>query len=242
MVFWLLKLTYIVGLVSLVVARFFLPNFLQYGKTLKLDKVTKTKNIIDYWIYYTVPKSYFSHFYALSSCLSALTLCAYPRHIVSWLLLCHSLKRLYEVLFVSVYNEKSRMNWSHYLVGLWFYTSLHVILNVELYRGNIDVRFSPVALMIFCIADWDQHENHKVLAGLVKYSLPQARFFRWVCCPHYTDEILMYTSLLAASKEFLWPLIWVIASLSLAGTECQNYYQRKFGLGVPRWALLPYVL
>lgn len=221
------------------VAKFLLPDFLQYGKTLKQTKVPKG---INRWIHYTVPKYYFYHFYVISSCLSALTLCAYPQYVVVWLLLCHSLRRLYETLFVSVHNERSRMNWSHYVVGLWFYTTLHIILNVELYRGNIEVRFPTMALMIFCIAGWDQHENHKVLARLIKYSLPQERCFRWVCCPHYTDEILIYTSLLAASKEFMWPLIWVVASLSLSAAECQNYYGRNFGPRVPKWALLPYVL
>lgn len=238
--FWLFKSTYIVGLVFLVVAKFLLPDFLKYGKTLKQNKAPKS--VTARLMHYTVPKSTFSHFYVLSSCLSVLTLCAYPQYGVVWLFLCHSLRRLYETLFVSAYNERSRMNWSHYLVGLWFYTSLHIILNVELYNGNIKARFPSMALMTFCMAGWDQHQNHKILAKLIKYSLPQTRFFRWVCCPHYTDEILIYTSLLAASREFIWPLIWVVASLSLAGTECQKYYEEKFGPYAPRWALLPCVL
>lgn len=236
--FWLLRLTYSIGLASLLVAKFLLPDFLQYGKTLKQVKVTKG---INRWIHLTVPKSYFYHFYVVSTCLSLGTVCVYPQYVVVWALLCHSSRRLYESLFVSVTSEQSRMNCSHYVVGIWFYTTLYIILNAELYRGNIQRWFSPTALILFCIAGWDQHENHKVLAGLAKYSLPQQRLFRWVCCPHYTDEILLYACLLAASKEFIWPLVWVLATLSVAGVECHHYYKSRFGHQTPAWALVPYV-
>ncbi|CDF88064.1 related to Polyprenol reductase [Zygosaccharomyces bailii] len=237
---WWLKATYLIGLASLIVAKLLLPEFLKYGKTL-----SKPRGQGPSWqriAYRTVPKSYFAHFYILSSTLSVITVCRYPRHALVWLLLFHSLRRLYETLYVSQYSIRSRMNWSHYAVGLWFYSSLNIILNVELYKKHITRSFNMPALILFCVAAWDQYENHKVLAALVKYSLPQQRLFRWICCPHYLDEILIYCSLLSASREFVWPLIWVCASLCLSATECKRYYKVKYPGRAPPYALVPFVL
>lgn len=238
---WWLEASYLVGLASLLVAKRLLPEFLKYGKTLPSTSPVQRPR----WqriAYFTVPKSYFAHFYVLSTLFSTVTVCIYPQYLLVWLLLFHSLRRLYETLYISRYSSQSRMNWSHYVVGLWFYSSLHIILNVELYRGHISRSFSLPAIIVFCFAAWDQHENHKVLAALVKYSLPQKRLFRWICCPHYLDEILIYGSLLSASREFVWPLVWVSASLALSATECRRYYQVKFPGRHPPYALLPFIL
>lgn len=237
------RLSFLIGICSLFMAKSCLPEFLQYGKTYQPNNDTKFSSILERIKKFTVPKAYFSHFYYLATLLSLITLYFYPKFPIVWIIFGHSLRRLYETLYILRYTNKSRMNWSHYLVGIWFYSVLLLILNISLYRNTIPSTPNTYALMIFCIASWDQYKNHCILAQLIKYSLPTGRLFGLVCCPHYLDEIIIYSTLLPYEQEFCLTLIWVITSLSISALETRNYYKHKFkDDDVPRYAIIPYVL
>ncbi|QLG73858.1 hypothetical protein HG535_0F03690 [Zygotorulaspora mrakii] len=240
------KISFIAGLLCLVIAKCFLPEFLQYGKTLSARAEERDGRLISLsgLVYLTMPKSSFSHFYYLSSALSIITLTTYPRSSLTWLILLHSLRRLYETKYVSKYAAHSRMNWSHYVVGLWFYASLHLILNAKLASNSIPVSLNPVATLIFLMASIEQYKNHHILSNLTKYSLPEKGMFTIVCCPHYLDEILIYVSLVVYNREFAWPLIWVALTLTTSALETQKYYNAKFKdtNRIPSYAIVPYVV
>lgn len=232
-----------IGFFSLIVAKHSLPEFLRYGKTLMLSPKSK-KNTYPSEIWYmiknfTVPKSWFSHFYTLSVIESAITVYYFPSYPLSWILLAHGARRLYETLFIMNYNGKhSRMNWSHYLVGLWFYSSLHVITFIKLRSKQIDQHLHLCAVLLYLCASWDQYKNHQELSRLPKYSLPAGRLFRWIACPHYLDETLIYTSFLSYHTEFIWPLAWVMASLGVSAVETKKFCQQTFKSSA-RYAMIP---
>ncbi|SMN18340.1 similar to Saccharomyces cerevisiae YIL049W DFG10 Probable polyprenol reductase that catalyzes conversion of polyprenol to dolichol, the precursor for N-glycosylation [Maudiozyma saulgeensis] len=235
------RLSFLIGLLSLLLAKFILPDFLQYGKTLSFQKTSskkhrEEKSRLDIIIHYTVPKAYFSHFYILSTFLSLITCVSYANYALPWLILFHSLRRLYETLYVSKYTSKSRMNWSHYIVGIWFYSVLHIILNIKLKKGEIPNDLHKWSATLFIISSWDQYMNHKVLSRLVKYSLPKARLFKLTSSPHYLDELLIYGSLISYNTEFLWLTVWIFTSLSISAVETQKYYKIKF----PKEQIAPY--
>lgn len=235
-----LRLSNIVGLMSLIIAKYYLPDFLRYGKTFTFAK-NGNENIWDKIKNFSVPKSYFAHFYILSSALALVTLASYPTDILVWQLFLHSSRRLYETLYISKYTEKSKMNWSHYAVGLWFYSQLNILVYLRVQRENTTARVLPILVMV--LASWDQYKNHVVLSKLKKYSLPRSRLFELVCCPHYLDEMIIYGSLVSYGHEFVWPLIWVIASLSISALESRKFYLSKFkDTEVPRYAAIPYIL
>ncbi|CAI4039709.1 hypothetical protein SMKI_09G1170 [Saccharomyces mikatae IFO 1815] len=237
------RLSFFIGFCSLFIAKSFLPGFLQYGKTYQSKKNSKYLGILEQIKNFTVPKAYFSHFYYLATFLSLITLYFHPMFPIVWIIFGHSLRRLYETLYVLHYTSKSRMNWSHYLVGIWFYSVLLLILNISLYKDTIPNTLNPKAFIIFCIASWDQYKNHCILAKLIKYSLPSGRLFSLVCCPHYLDEIIIYSTLLPYEQEFYLTLVWVIASLSISALETQNYYKHKFKDNhVAHYAIIPLIL
>lgn len=238
----LYRLSFAVGIASLYIAKVYIPDFLEYGKTLKNHSRKDINPLLDQVIHFTVPKTYFSHFYILSLTLSIITVVRYYQYPITWILLFHSSRRLYETLFVSKYTG-SRMNWSHYVVGLWFYSVLHIILNIKLASNGINSNINMISLCLFLYSSREQFKSHQILANLKKYSLPQDRLFQIVCSPHYLCEIGIYLSFVPYNLEFFFPLIWVIASLSVSAVETRRYYQDRFKNNVvPKYAIIPYIL
>lgn len=238
------RLTFLIGLSSVAVANYLLPELLQYGKTFAPDSATK--NEVHLWkrlFFLTVPKAYFAHFYYLSTLLSLANLFYFRNHPITWLIAFHSVRRAYETTYVSKYTPMSRMHWSHYVVGIWFYTVLNLMITLQLYKGSMSTSLKLAPFLVFCLASWDQNKNHRILSKLVKYSLPRDGLFRVLCCPHYFDEILIYASLLPYSLEFSWLLIWVFTNLGVSARENKNYYRHKFPKAkVPQYALIPYIM
>ncbi|CCE65228.1 hypothetical protein TPHA_0K00940 [Tetrapisispora phaffii CBS 4417] len=245
--------SFIFGLFSLVIAKWFLPEFLKYGKTLttrdssndikKVFEDNGTKNLLERIQNTTVPKQWFFHFYLLSTIFTLITLYKNYQHKIIWIILIHSLRRLYETLYVSKYTSESRMNWSHYVVGLWFYSVLHIILYIQILQGNIDTHLNYYSVLLFTMASWDQHKNHTILSELVKYSLPKGRLFSICSSPHYLDEILIYMSFLPFNREFSWLVVWIIASLTISAIETHNYYKSKFkDQTIPKYSIIPFII
>ncbi|CCH63140.1 hypothetical protein TBLA_0J01440 [Henningerozyma blattae CBS 6284] len=242
----LYQLSLLLGFIALFTAKYFLPKFLQYGKTLQPipSKKKQELSLLERISNFTVRKSYFAHFYIISAGFSFINITVFPTYSITWLILFHSVRRLYETLYISKYTKDSRMNWSHYAVGIWFYTTLNLLTFHQLYTQRIVPHTINIfAFLVFSLASWDQYENHQTLSRLVKYSLPRGRLFKIVACPHYLDEILIYLSLLSFSMIFIYPLLWVIVSLSISGIETKNYYRSKFKPEkTQKYAILPYIL
>lgn len=239
------QVTLIVGLLSVLIAKIYLPKFLEYGKTYKgIENKSNNQTIINILANITVPKSYFAHFYIISTFLATINLINYPAYHITWLLLIHSVRRLYETLYVSKFTIKSRMNISHYLVGLWFYISLNFLTFYQLhYYYNIfknNINF--LTILIFTLSSINQYRNHLYLSTLVKYTLPKKGLFKYIISPHYLNEILIYLSLALSSNIYFMPLIWVTINLSISSIETKNYYTKKFkDENVPTSNLVPHL-
>ncbi|CAI5170591.1 AVN_HP_G0120170.mRNA.1.CDS.1 [Saccharomyces cerevisiae] len=108
------------------------------------------------------------------------------------------------------------MNWSHYLVGIWFCSylvNLYIIIVQELIPNTLNMNI----FTIFCIAFlgsctkimlfWLIWLNIIMLTG---------RLFRLVCCLIISDEIIIYSNLLPYEQEFYLTLVWVITSLGIS--------------------------
>lgn len=96
-----------------------------------------------------------------------------------------------------------------------------------------------------------QHRCHGHLAGLKKYSLPDTGLFRYLICPHYTCECLLYLSLAVAAapdgqlcnQTLASALIFVAANLGVTAHGTRNWYIEKFGSDkvAGRRILIPFV-
>lgn len=94
-----------------------------------------------------------------------------------------------------------------------------------------------------------QHKCHAELASLKKYSLPQGGMFRYLVCPHYTCEIIIYASLavLASPQGLLYNRTLVCAAMFIAvnlgatASGTKEWYIGKFGREAvqSRWKMVP---
>jgi len=104
---------------------------------------------------------------------------------------------------------------------------------------------------IFIIASGVQHDCHKYLASLQKYTLPTHPAFQRLICPHYTAECLIYLSLalIAApegelmNKTILTALIFVTVNLGVTADASKEWYEAKFGKEsvAGRWRMIPLI-
>lgn len=108
-----------------------------------------------------------------------------------------------------------------------------------------------VAILVYLFAWTNQYWCHKHLAGLKKYSLPEGGMFRFLVCPHYTCECLLYISMmLAAAPEGRWynktllcAVVFASVNLGVTAGGTRSWYQGKFGPEsvAARWNMIPFV-
>lgn len=108
-----------------------------------------------------------------------------------------------------------------------------------------------VGLSLFLFAWSMQYRCHKHLAGLKKYSLPESGMFRYLICPHYTCECLLYLSLaiVAAPGDQLYNrtlmcgMIFVAANLGVTASGTRKWYASKFGDAkiTNKWNMIPLI-
>ncbi|KAK1751674.1 hypothetical protein QBC47DRAFT_390718 [Echria macrotheca] len=170
-------------------------------------------------------------------------------------------RRIYEHAAV-IRPSKSTIWFVHWLLGLSFYLFVSVATWVEGSRAILDADDAPLftpsslfkislATPIFCYAWINQYRCHAHLAGLKKYSLPQAGLFRRFVCPHYTCECLLYFSLaLAGAPEgqllnttFLCAVLFVVVNLGVTAMGTRRWYADKFGQAAVahKWNMIPFV-
>ena len=110
---------------------------------------------------------------------------------------------------------------------------------------------TAIAVPLFLMASGIQHESHKHLASLKKYTLPKNRFFQSVVCPHYTSECLIYIAIAIAAapkgqmvnRTVLAGLSFVVSNLGVTADSTRKWYVQKFGEEKlrDRWRMVPYV-
>lgn len=163
----------------------------------------------------------------------------------------HQARRCFESFYINEFGT-SHMHLGHFIYGLFYYTSLPILTlhynedtnkGLEWYHG--------IALMVFTWASWHQHICHLILASLKReqlmtgqYSLPEGDLFKYLICPHYTMEILIYCSLFICSGLsnyfLLLPLISALLSLSIVARETRVWYMRNFkGFPSKKFAIIP---
>lgn len=108
-----------------------------------------------------------------------------------------------------------------------------------------------LSLVVFAVASVKQHQCHRYLASLKKYSLPDEGLFRFLICPHYTCECLIYASLAVAAaprgqllnRTITCGLAFVAANLGATAKDTKDWYGRKFGAEkvARKWRMVPLV-
>ncbi|KUJ21053.1 3-oxo-5-alpha-steroid 4-dehydrogenase-like protein [Mollisia scopiformis] len=169
-------------------------------------------------------------------------------------------RRLYESITLTK-PSKSKMWVGLWLIGIAYYVFMGISVWIEgieiLNQSDVEVKLSKpsvktlLAAPLFLLASGVQHECHKHLASLKKYTLPQQRFFRYVVCPHYTSECLIYVAIaiVAAPKGYLLNrtvlagLGFVVSNLGVTADSTKKWYVEKFGAEnlAERWRMVPYV-
>ncbi|KAM3937556.1 polyprenal reductase [Leptodactylus fuscus] len=181
------------------------------------------------------------------------------------LLWIHSLRRLLECFYVSVYSG-GVINLAHYCLGIFYYFMIGITAldHVKLDHKKVTVTdllnqfhwFHGVGCLLYIWASWHHHRCHVILANLRKdksgnilsmnHVMPSGDWFELVSCPHYFAELLIYISIafLFGLTHLTWWLLvlFVLFNQSLLAILCHEYYLQKFdSYPVHRKAFIPYV-
>ncbi|CAF3444534.1 unnamed protein product [Fusarium graminearum] len=179
---------------------------------------------------------------------------------VAWLLMAlQGSRRLYESLFV--FKPGSSPMWFiHWALGLSYYIAMSLAVWVEGSSAILAAwdsphqplripRRLPSALALYFVAYFKQNQCHRHLASLKKYTLPSEGWFRYIICPHYTSECLVYLAIawIAAphgqlfNKSILGAVIFVAVNLGATAKGTKAWYEQKFGVDkvAGRWLMIP---
>lgn len=180
--------------------------------------------------------------------------------IVGQMIIIHSIKRLIESLTFMKRSSKGKMNVFHYFYGMIFYFLLETNMffagrgrdELNIGKGEINGRSLVVILFLFSFLFLTSHQFmcHKYLAGLKKYSLPSE--FKFVSCPHYFDEILIYILMVFVSILMKYDLMFVLnmimctilvcITLMISSSSTFAFYKKKFKEEYEiKWIVIPYL-
>ncbi|XP_060884897.1 polyprenol reductase [Labrus mixtus] len=183
--------------------------------------------------------------------------------LVQLLLSFHSLRRLHECLFVSVFSDGA-MHLLQYVFGLVYYImmGLTVLGSDRLERGSgpllSQLNWCHVTgSVLFIMASLMQHQCMVHLAALrtgksgsvetLAHRLPEGGWFDLVSCPHYLAELLLYVSLnlMYGGVSLTWwtVFLFVLFSQALEAQLCREFYISKYeSYPRNRKAFIPFVL
>ncbi|XP_047545991.1 polyprenol reductase [Vanessa atalanta] len=185
------------------------------------------------------------------------------------LLLVQCIRRCYETYCLQVFAKSSKMNLSHYLVGLVHYYAVIVatIGQAPLFCGSqnrdkivwSDTKTLVLALpcsIIFVWAWYEQFMTNIIFANLRKdkksgdviteeHKIPHGRLFEHVSSPHRLCEIILYVVLLILipTRTFFCIFLWVIANQVQTAIHAHVWYKKTFN-NYPsnRMAVIPNIL
>ncbi|KAL7939025.1 hypothetical protein V8C35DRAFT_94849 [Trichoderma chlorosporum] len=181
--------------------------------------------------------------------------------LVAWLLMSsQGARRLFECIFVTKPGS-SPMWFVHWTLGLAYYTAVGISVWIhgsgailQSWESPQPVHFTPqiiIGAAVFGFAGAQQSHCHSYLAGLKKYTLPNEGWFKYLLCPHYTFECLLYLSLAVVAappgyilnRSVLGALFFVSANLGATAYGTKGWYADKFGADklVGKWAMIPFV-
>ncbi|RCK55520.1 Polyprenol reductase [Candida viswanathii] len=248
-----------------------LNDLLRYGKTTTMSGPSSSSlfhELIDFISSsLVVPKSWFTHFYiTLFTLTSAIFLSSFHESaspdpvkfknlmLIHRLLWVQGLRRLTECLTVSKFSTSSKMNFSHYAIGLSHYILISLATYLGLLKyGSHEIPdftvFDAVLSIVFGVLSLLQFSAHYHLASLIKYTVPD---FAFVASPHYFYEILIYAVLLIFSVKDGYDMVsltfasawfFVVSNLTISSVETYRYYQDKFKEEFKlKWAIFPGIL
>jgi len=169
-------------------------------------------------------------------------------------------RRLYECVCINQ-PSNSTMNITHYIVGFahYFCTGVGFVCEAPGFVSGSSAHYtttsmSPLSLilsLIFIVAWYHQLQAHKIFAELKiknpnKHSVPEGSLFKFVSCPHYMCEIIMYTCLMGilgtnhSTGILVWA--WVTINQIIAATMSHQWYLTKFeDYPRERKAILPFI-
>lgn len=152
--------------------------------------------------------------------------------LVVYLFIIQVTRRLLECLFITEYGS-SEMHVAAYLVGILHYIFVPLTL-LSSSKSQYGLFRVFISLLLFSSANILQFLHHYILWRLKRsnqtHALPRGLLFEYVCCAHYTMEIIVYVSfwLLCPSRSTLFLLLWVISNLSLVASLNMNWYRKRF--------------
>jgi 3-oxo-5-alpha-steroid 4-dehydrogenase 3 len=178
------------------------------------------------------------------------------------LLVIHLSRRLYECLHVHRWTPQSKMHLAGYLLGILHYMLLPIVfislprnhhkegtISSLNFRESESSQWIVAAASLLCLwAQYQQYRHHCLLAKLrssninaksnakTVYSLPVGGWFRFVTCPHYLAEILIYFAfaiLLEMQREqsthrfrHFFLLGWVATNLTVSALRNHDWYTK----------------
>ena len=156
-----------------------------------------------------IPKSWFNHFYMYGIC-ALFILCPNTGSFGWLLLLVHLMRRLIEEVWLFPVDETSRMHVGAYMLGFLFYTLV-----------AFSVAARPSSALLWFLGNCIQHVAHSQLfhnriRDPTKRKPPRTFLFRYMNCPHYFGEMLIYVGLASFDRiESVACALFVIISLSV---------------------------
>ena len=182
--------------------------------------------------------------------------------LVTWALMSvQGLRRLVESIMLEK-PSASKMWFVHWLLGMAFYLAMGIAVWIEGASQLLEapsvtshLSFSAPSLRtlfgvpVFLLASGIQHDCHRYLASLPKYTLPQHPIFNSFVCPHYAAECMIYLSMaIVSTPRGAWvnrtvfsAFIFVYVNLSVTASSTKDWYKKKFGKDrvAHRWKMIP---
>nr|BAM18037.1 similar to CG7840 [Papilio xuthus] len=178
-------------------------------------------------------------------------------------------RRCYETYYLQVFAKSSKMNLSHYLVGIAHYFACIVaaVGQAPLFCGHqnrekiiwTDTRTTLVSvpcILIFLWACNEQYQTNIIFANLRRdkktgkivtedHKIPNGRLFERVSSPHRLCEVILYTVLLILipTKTFFCIYLWVLSNQIQTAIQAHEWYKKSFkDYPVNRAAIIPALL
>lgn len=163
-----------------------------------------------------LPKQLFYQFYVFA--ILYLTFLGAYRSFGGVLMLSHVLRRAVEQLLLFPYNRESRMHVLAYIFGFFYY-----------WAASLSFATDPISPTLFVSASVLQFLSHRELfkhrVGGAKRFPPDSVLFKYMYCPHYFAEMLIYISLSSVeSMDSILCALFVICSLGINWRNHSLYY------------------
>eukprot|EP01023_Acetabularia_acetabulum_P032541 TRINITY_DN30393_c1_g1_i2.p1 TRINITY_DN30393_c1_g1~~TRINITY_DN30393_c1_g1_i2.p1 ORF type:complete len:293 (-),score=18.93 TRINITY_DN30393_c1_g1_i2:237-1115(-) len=166
----------------------------------------------------------------------------------------HVLRRLLESWLMFKYPADAKMHVLAYAVALSYYVVVPLSwLDWSENASQLESAQWSILLgvLIFALGSYIQFQSHWILSTLSSnrpsrkstdkksiYVIPNGGLFRFVSCPHYFGEIIIYVGfwLLGQGCYLRTSLVlcWVVLNLLLAADSTQQWYQEQFGPQYPK--------